>query len=81
MGKYSRRRYQREYKRAGFPFLLTVKLARARDKFMGLYELTEFLGEAFGVEYVTYCDCCGPEAICITFGEEKYLLSLLLTPR
>lgn len=81
MGKYSRRRYQREYKRAGFPFLLTVKLARAREKFLSAWEMVEFLGPEFGVEIMTYCECCGPEAIQITHGEKQFTVSLCLIPR
>lgn len=69
MGKYSRRRFQNEYKRAGFPFPLAVKLARFRDKGMGYYDLVTALGPAFEVRTITYCECCGPEATRITFGK------------
>jgi hypothetical protein len=61
MGKYEKRRFFRQYRRAGVPFILACKLARAKGGYIpaSLFEPPE----GYKTEVCVYCDCCGPEIL------------------
>lgn len=71
MGKYEKRRVFRQYRRAGVPFILSVKLVRVRAKGEGAWRLDEALPEGWRSESVTHCECCGPVFVRVHSPEGK----------
>lgn len=57
MGKYEKRRVFRGFRKAGVPFVLAQRLARAS----GVATLDKVLGEDYDYKVEEcYCTCCGP---------------------
>ena len=67
------RRFYREYRSAGIPFVQAQRLAklRARD-FAPWSDIERVLGAG---EVIQYCECCGPEAVRFRFGKRVVDLS------
>lgn len=70
-----RRRFYREYRAAGIPFVQAQRLAklRARD-FTTWWDIERVLGPG---EMIQYCECCGPEAVRFRFGQRVVDLSYI----
>ncbi len=71
MGTSNRARVRQAYKRyrkAGFPFILSHKLAKSKVKHHDIPSSLEH-------ELITLCPCCGPEIIEISFEGEIYSIS------
>lgn len=62
------RRYYREHRQAGIPFVQAHRLAklRARD-YASWSDIDRVLGPG---ETVQYCDCCGPELVRFRLGKQ-----------
>ena len=70
-----RRRFYREYRAAGIPFVQAHRLAKLRARgFTTWYEIERVLGAG---EVIQYCECCGPEAIRFRFGQRVVELSYI----
>ena len=70
-----RRRFYREYRSAGIPFVQAQRLAKLRGRdFTTWSEIERVLGAG---EVIQYCECCGPEAVRFRFGQRVVDLSYI----
>lgn len=61
------RRYYREHRAAGIPFVQAHRLAKLRVReYASWSDIERVLGPG---EAVQYCECCGPEAVRFRFGK------------
>lgn len=71
--KYERRKYFREYRKAGIPFMAAHRLAKLKARGSFACEVAEELQkEGITVETLTFCECCGPEVLRLRKGEKFY---------
>ena len=71
--KYVRRKFFREYRKYGLPFMAAQRLARLRAIGGFACELqAELHKEGFVVEVLTFCDCCGPEVVRLLKDEKTW---------
>lgn len=68
------RRYYREHRAAGIPFVQAHRLAKLRARYASWSEIERVLGPG---ETIQYCDCCGPEAVRFRFGKRVVDLSYI----
>ena len=68
------RRYYREHRAAGIPFVRAHRLAKLRARYASWSEIERVLGAG---EVIQYCDCCGPEAVRFRFGQRVVELSYI----
>ena len=71
MGTSNRARVRhlyKEYRKAGFPFILAHKLAKSKVKHYRIPSSLEY-------KLITYCPCCGPEIAEISFEGKVYFIS------
>jgi hypothetical protein len=69
-----RRRFYREYRAAGIPFVQAQRLAKLRGRYATWSEIERVLGVG---EVIQYCECCGPEAVRFRFGRRVVDLSYI----
>ena len=70
-----RRRFYREHRSAGIPFVQAQRLAKLRGRdFAAWSDIERVLGAG---EVIQYCDCCGPEAVRFRFGQRVVELSYI----
>lgn len=70
-----RRRFYREYRAAGIPFVQAQRLAKLRVRdFAAWSDIERVLGVG---EVIQYCECCGPEAVRFRFGRRVVDLSYI----
>lgn len=67
--KYVRRKYFKQYRREGLPFVDCAKLARLRERYK--LTVTEFAQAGYKAESVTLCECCGPEVLRVWLSDGK----------
>ena len=68
-----RRRFYREYRSAGIPFVQAQRLAKLRAReYASWSDIERVLGPG---EVIQYCECCGPEAVRFRFGQRVVDLS------
>lgn len=81
--KYERRKYFREYRLAGLPFMVAQRLSKLRVKGGFACEVErELAKEGVQVETITLCDCCGPEVLRLFKGGKAWDLNYFgLNPR
>ena len=68
------RRYYREHRAAGIPFVQAHRLAKLRARCASWSEIERVLGPG---ETIQYCECCGPEAVRFRFGKRVVELSYI----
>lgn len=66
------RRYYREHREAGIPFVQAHRLAKLRAQYASWSKIERVLGPG---ETIQYCECCGPEAVRFRFGKRVVELS------
>lgn len=69
-----RRRFYREHRAAGIPFVQAQRLAKLRARSAPWSDIERVLGPG---ETVQYCECCGPEAVRFRFGQRVVDLSYI----
>jgi hypothetical protein len=70
--KYQRRAVFRQFRKAGFPFMVSHRLAKLALRFASIDEYSaELVKEGCRVELLTFCKCCGPETIRLTTASDK----------
>ena len=81
--KFQRRKFAREYRKAGLPFIAAKRLAKVRDQVGCFWDVQKAMEkEGITAEAVTYCDCCGPEAILLEWSKGRLFLNYFdLSPR
>ena len=69
------RRFYREHRAAGIPFVQAQRLAKLRVReYTSWWDIERVLGPG---ETVQHCECCGPEAVRFRFGQRVVDLSYI----
>ena len=70
-----RRRFYREHRAAGIPFVQAQRLAKLRARDYATWDdIERVLGPG---ETVQHCECCGPEAVQFRLGKRVVELSYI----